>query len=100
MAAKIHAVSAPGIEMVLHVDRSADTLSLANRPILLEGPSAINGRLVGAGRDVDVVVCAVRVERTFVLASTARVVCAIVLNDIVFYEGIASPAIDSKVAIA
>lgn len=48
--------------MILHVDGAADALVLANGPVLLERPGAVNGRLVGAGGDVDVVGAAVGSE--------------------------------------
>lgn len=86
--------------MGLHVDSSVATLRLANRPVLPKGLCAINGGLVDAGGNVDVVVGAVGVNSALVLASTARIVCAEVLNDIVLYKRVASPAIDSKVTVA
>ena len=66
--------------MGLHVDRAADTLVLADRPVLAESPGTVDGRLVGASRDVDVVVAAVRGDATKVLSTRAWVVGSEVLN--------------------
>lgn len=59
MRAKVKAVARPSIEVVLHVDGATDALILADRPVLLERPGAVDGRLVGASGDVDVVGAAV-----------------------------------------
>jgi hypothetical protein len=60
--------------VVLHVDGATDTLGGTDRPVLLEGTGAVDGRLVGAGRDVDVVGTAVGVDGTLELTTTAGVV--------------------------
>lgn len=73
---EVEAVARPGVEMVLHVDRAADTLVLANRPVLLESPGAIDGRLVDTGGDVDVVGAAVGGEAALELSARAGVVGA------------------------
>ena len=78
---EVHAVARPGVEVVLHVDGAADALVLANRPVLLESPGAVNGRLVVAGGDVDVVGVAVGLEAALVLGTRAGVVGA--LNSLV-----------------
>jgi hypothetical protein len=49
VAAKVHALASPGIEVSLHVDRTAGALVLANGPVLLKGLGTIDGWLVGAG---------------------------------------------------
>ena len=80
MRAKVEAIARPSIEMILHVDRAADTLVLADRPVLAEGPGAINGGLVGTGGDEDVVVAAVGGVASQVLGARAWVVGTEVLD--------------------
>lgn len=100
MRAEVEAVARPGVEVVLHSDGSADTLLSADRPVLLEGASAVDGGLVGASRDVDVVGTAVSGELTLVLSTRGGVVSAVRLNHVVLDERVAGPAVDSKVAVA
>jgi len=78
--AKVEAVARPSVEVVLHVDRAADTLGLADRPVLAESLGAVNAGLVGAGRDVDVVVAAVGGEAAKVRSAGAGVVGAVGLD--------------------
>lgn len=97
---EVHPMASPGVEVVLHVDRASDAIGGAHRPVLLEGPCAIDRGRVVASRDVDVVGTAVSVDTAPVLGSAAGVVCPIGLNDIVLDEGVACPAVDGKVAVA
>ena len=78
--AKVEAIASPGVEVGLHVDGAADALVLADRPVLTEGPGTVDGRLVGPGRDVDVVVAAVRGDAAKVLSTRAGVVGSEVLD--------------------
>ena len=80
MRAKVKAIASPGAEVGLHVDRAAGTLVLADRPVLAEGPGTVDGRLVGASRDVDVVVAAVGSDAAEVLGARAWVVGSEVLD--------------------
>ena len=80
MRAEVEAIARPSIEVVLHVDRATDALVLANRPVLAESPSAVDGGLVGAGGDEDVVVAAIGGVAAQVLSAGAGVVCAEVLD--------------------
>lgn len=66
VATKSHALAGPGVKVSLHVDGSARTLVLANRPVLLKGPSSIDGWLVGTGRLGDLVGRAVGGQCTLV----------------------------------
>lgn len=100
MLAKSHALAGPGVKVSLHVDGAGRALVLTNRPILLKGPGAINGGLVGAGRLSDLVGRAVRVDSTLVLGLGRGVVGAEVLDDVVLDKGIAGPAVDGKVGVA
>ena len=75
---EVEAVARPGVEVVLHVDRAANTPVLADGPVLLESPGAVDRGLVGTGRDVDVVDAAVGGEAALELGAGARVVGAAV----------------------
>jgi len=92
-------ISRPSVEVVLHIHTTTDTLSCANRPILLERPRAIDRRLVRTRGHRDVVCPTVCLEATLALRPAAGVVCAIGLNNVVLDEGIASPAVDGEVAV-
>lgn len=83
MSSESHAILSPSIEVIGHVDSSADTLARTNRPVLLESLNAIDRRGVGPGRDVDVVGAAIGVHGPFELSSTAGVVGAERLDDVV-----------------
>ena len=72
--AQVETVAGPRLEVVVHIDRAADTPVLANGPVLLEGPGAVDRRLVDAGRDVDVVDAAVSGEAALELGAGAGVV--------------------------
>ena len=74
MRAQVKAVARPGVEVVLHVDGAADTSVLADGPVLLESPGAVDRRLVGAGRDVDVVDATISCETTLELSTGGGVV--------------------------
>jgi hypothetical protein len=97
--AKVETISRPGVKMVLHVHAATNALSSAYRPVLLERPCAINRRLVSAGRNRHIVCAAVSLEAALALRTTAGVVGAVGLDDIVLNKGIASPAVDGKIAI-
>lgn len=71
---EVEADARPGVEVVLHGDRAADALAGADRPVLVEGPGAVNGGLVGTRADVEVVGAAVRGDLALILASRAGVV--------------------------
>jgi len=86
VVSKIHASRAPRVEVVLHVDGSADTLIAADGPVLVEGLGAVDGGLLVAGRDVEVVGVAVGVDGAPVLSTVAGVVCAVVLDDLDYGE--------------
>jgi len=100
MLSEVKTESGPGVEVVLHGDTATNALALADRPVLLEGAGTIDGRLVGAGRDIDVVVAAVGGEASLVLSTAAGVVGSERLNHVVLNQGRAGPAVDSKVTIA
>lgn len=71
---KLLSVLGPSIEVVLDSDSTTDTLASPNRPELLEGSSAVDRRLVGAGSLEDVVCTAVRGDGALLLSSRRGVV--------------------------
>ena len=117
MRAKVEAIASPGVEVGLHVDGAADALVLADGPVLTEGPGTVDGRLVGPGGDVDVVVAAVGGDAAEVLSTRAGVVGSEVLDlrfvssrifghgmpdtyNVVLDERVSCPAVDSEVGVA
>lgn len=98
--AEVHAELRPRVEVVLHGDGAADALGGADGPVLLEGPRAVDGGLVRARRDVDVVGAAVGRDGALELAAAAGVVRAVGLDDVVLDQGVAGPAVDGEVAVA
>ena len=99
MLAQLHTVLSPRVEVSLHVDGSTHTLLLANRPVLVKGPSTVDGWLVVAGGQRDIVSAAVTGDGSLPLSTRAWVVCAVRFDNVVLYQGVASPAIDSKVSV-
>jgi hypothetical protein len=118
MLTKVHAVTGPGVEVVLHVHAATDTLLRADRPgslsvnarhlvmvrmvlpVLLKGPCSVDGGLVGTGGDGNVVGAAVSLEAALALSSAAGVVGAVGLDHVVLNKGVAGPSIDGKVTVA
>ena len=100
MGAELETGAGPGVEVVLHVDGAAGALLLADGPVLVEGGGAIDGGLVDALGAVDVVDTAVRGDGPETGGARARVVGAEVLDDVVLYERVASPAVDGEVRVA
>jgi hypothetical protein len=96
---ELHALAGPRIEVGLHVDASAGALVLANRPVLLKGRGAVNGRLVGAGALRNLVRGAVGGDGALVLRLRRRVVRAEVLDNVVLDERVAGPAVDGEVGV-
>lgn len=96
---KLLSVLGPGIEVVLDSDGTTNALASPNRPVLLEGSSAVNGRLVGAGGLEDVVCATVRGDGTLLLSSRRGVVRAVGLDDVVLDERVASPSVKRDVGV-
>lgn len=87
--------------MVGSGDRSTNTVRSANRPVLLKGRSALDGRLIGASCLVDVVGSAVARDAAFLCRTRAGsgVVVAVGVDDVVFDEGAGGPAVDGEVGV-
>jgi len=91
VAAQVHAVLPPGVEMACSADGTADLtarvpLGVADGPELLEGLRAVNRRLIVAGSLEDIVVGTVAVDGTFPLGSGGGIVRAVRLDDVVLDE--------------
>ena len=84
MGAELHAKAGPCAEVSAHVDGAGRALALADRPELLEGRGALDGRCVGALVGVDIVDAAVDGDRALLGGAGAGVVGAEVLDDVVF----------------
>lgn len=97
MGAQLHALSSPSIEVRLHVNTSAGALVLAYRPVLLKGLGAVDGRRIGALGLGNLVAGAVRGDGAFDRSLGGGIICAKVLDDVVFDQRVAGPAIDSEV---
>jgi hypothetical protein len=86
--------------MISRVHRPADPLLLSHRPVLREGLRAVDAGRIGACRGVDVVGAAVGGDGALEGAPGGGVVGAEVLDDVVFDEGGAGPAVDGEVGVA
>lgn len=100
MLAQLQTSLGPRIEVVAHSDGTTGALLLADRPVLVEGLGAVDGRLVVAGSLVDVVGGAVGGDGAETLGARRRVVGAKVLDDVVLDKRVAGPAVDGQVAVA
>ncbi len=72
--AQSEAVAFPGVEVVGRVDRAGGALRLADTPELSECRGALDRGRVGAGRLVDVVCCAIGINRPNLREARGRVV--------------------------
>lgn len=97
---ELEASLSPCVEVSRHVDPSASALVATDGPELLEGLGAINGGLLVAGADENIVGSAVVIDSSLVLSTAGGVVGAKVLNDVVFDERVPRPSVDSEVAVA
>jgi hypothetical protein len=90
-------VLGPSVKMVLDRNRASDALASPHTPELLERRRPINRRLVGAGRLEDVVSAAVGLDGALLLSSRGGVVGTVGLDDVVFDERVACPAVEGDV---
>ena len=105
VGAQVHAILPPSIEVASSADGAADAasgvlLGVADRPELLEGLGTVDRGLVGTSGLEDVVAGTVAVDGTLPLSSGRGVVGAVGLDDVVLDQGVASPAVDSEVAVS
>jgi hypothetical protein len=97
---ELHALGGPGVEVSLHVDASTSALVLADRPVLLEGLGAVNGRSVGPGGLGNLVGGTVGGDGALDLSLGRGVVGSEVLNDVVLDERVAGPSVNGEVGVA
>ena len=90
----------PLVEMLARVDGAADTLDPADRPVLVKGRSALDGRLVDALGLVDVIGAAIVLDGAELLRSRRGIVRAVRLDDVVLDQRVLGPAIQSEVCAA
>lgn len=100
MRAEPHSLGSPGVEVSLHVNGTGAALVLADGPVLLEGLGAVDGGLVGALGLGDLVRGAVGGERALDGGLRGGIVGAEVLDDVVFDQRVAGPAVDGEVRVA
>lgn len=97
--AKLLANLGPSIKVVLRSDGTTDALLRAHRPVLLESRRAVDGGLVGAGGLVDIVCSAVRLNGALLAGAGAGVVGSVGLDNVVFNERVACPAVQRNVRV-
>jgi hypothetical protein len=90
----------PSIEVVRSVDRTADALLRADAPVLRESLGAVDRGRVDAGARVDLVLAAVGLHGALVGQLAGGVVGAVRVEDVVFDERRARPAVDAEVGVA
>jgi len=81
-------------------DGSADALRGADGPVLLEGPGALDGGLVGACAHVDVVCSSVTSDGALLLGAGGGVVGAEGFDDVILDERVGGPAVDGEITVA
>lgn len=86
--------------MVSSGDSSAGALGAADGPVLVEGSSSGDGRLVHLLVGIDIVDGSIASHGSLEGHAAAGVVLAIAFHDVVFDEGASGPAVDSKVSIS
>ena len=90
----------PLVEMLARVDGAADTLDPADRPVLVKGRSALDGRLVDALGLVDVIGAAIVLDGAELLRSRRGIVRAVRLDDVVLDQRVLGPAVQGEVCAA
>lgn len=74
LSAQVHSLRLPGRKVSCDINGSAGAVVLANRPVLLKGRGAIDGRLVGTGSLEDVVGAAINGDRALARRSGGGVI--------------------------
>lgn len=80
--------------MISSGNSSLRALILTNRPVLGEGRSTLNGRLVNPLTGIDIIGTAVAGDGSLLGCAGGGIVSAEVFDDVEFDEGICGPAVD------
>lgn len=86
--------------MVGSGDCSAGTLGPADGPVLVEGSSSRDGRLIHLLVGIDIVDRSIAGHGSLEGHAAAGVVFAIAFHDVIFDEGASGPPIDSEISIS
>jgi hypothetical protein len=85
--------------MCFDVDHATNALLLPDRPVLLERACTIDTWLIVAGSLQDVVSAAISSDGSLLLSSRSRVVRPVGLDNVVFNQWVAGPAVQRDVAV-
>lgn len=86
--------------MISNINRTTAPLAPPYREVLLESPRTINRRRIRPRVGADIINRTVRSHGASDRLARAWIVLAEVLEDVVFDEGVAGPAIDAEVGVA
>jgi hypothetical protein len=100
VGAETHSKPRPSVEVVCSGDSSAAALVPADGPVLVEGGSSDDGRLVHLLVGVDIVDGSIAGHGSLVGHAAAGVVFAVVLHDVILNQGASGPPVDSKVSVS
>jgi hypothetical protein len=95
MCAQLQAKLLPSLEMVGRINDSTDSLLGTDRPELVKGSSALNGRLVDSLAGVDIVRPIVGLNPPSLRGLAGGVVSAVGLDNVVLHQRVAGPTVDS-----
>ena len=100
MVAHLHTMLRPSIEMVLRRNGAANPLLRADAPVLRESLCAVDRGRIDASAGVNLVLAAVGGDGALVGQLAGGVVGAVRVEDVVFDQGRAGPAVDAEVGVA
>jgi hypothetical protein len=100
MVTHLHTMLGPSIEMVLRRNSATNPLLRADAPVLRKCLCAVDRRRIHAGARVDFVLAAVGGDGALVGQLAGGVVGAVRVEDVVFDQGRAGPAVDAEVGVA
>lgn len=86
--------------MITGGDGASDTLAATHTPVLLESLGSLDARRVGSRADIDVVDAAVGRHLALLCRAGRWIVGAEGFDDVVFHEGVASPAVEGEVGVS
>lgn len=86
--------------MVSSGDGPTNALVGADRPVLVEGRSALNRGFVGTDIQIDIVCSSVTSDRALIGATAGGIVGTVGFDDIVFDKRASGPPVDGEVSVA